>query len=432
MYDYATYQELVRLPQNYYNAGVRIKLSAFVLRGVNQLKTRWYLSIPTILLSPIFGASTNCQDASDSRSVKPAFEFRISDIQPVHESSSVGPACVTNLIFVDNDRLALGMYFSSPPDPNAGQDFRRTVRSNATIVTFDTEAGKVAKFKTWTGLAGEPAVSGKLRILPIGKGNFIAGVHDIIFRFSPDFEIQAERLLRPEGAGINDGLHEDYWSLHADVKGRSAMLMRFSTELTERDYWISPLTLHDEQRLDELPRYVHAISIIVDQTLFSNWNHSDGVSRPITVEERGTQPRPLCAECIGAISATLGRNLILLATHPGASYLVVDTNGNVILRQSHPGNRTSAVKSSGGADSNRAAISYFDGGIPEGGILHFAVVDADAHKEIWEHEQKMVLEKSRVGPFQATAFAPPVIALSPNGHKLAILTSGVVQVYFIP
>jgi len=174
---------------------------------------------------------------------------------------------------VDSDRLALGIYFSSAPDPIAGQGVRGTVRSNATIVTFDTQYGKVAKFKTWTGLAGEPAVSSKLKILPVGGGNFIAGVHDLIIRFSPDFDVQAERSLRPKAARINDGLHEAYWSLDADVKGRSAMLMRWTPRVTEQDYWISPLTLLDKQHLDELPRYVHSINVVIDRMLVSKWNY---------------------------------------------------------------------------------------------------------------------------------------------------------------
>ncbi|HEY6128516.1 MAG TPA: hypothetical protein VIW23_10070 [Candidatus Acidoferrum sp.] len=373
----------------------------------------------------------SCQDTRGSDSVKPVFELKISDVQPLRESSKIGPASATDLKFVDNDRLALGMYFSSTPDPNAGQDFRGTVRSNATIVAFDTQSGKVARFKTWTGLAGEPAVADKLGILPVGGGHFIAGVHDSIIRFSRDFEVQAKRLLRPKGAGINDGLHEDYWSLLADVNGRSAMLMRCTPRVTEQDYWISPSTLLDERHLDELPRYVHSTSILIDRMLVSNWNYRDTTPHPIIAEEWGAQPRPLCSECMGAISASFGKNLILLSTHPGASYLVIDTNGKVIVRQSHPGNRTSLANASGGASSNRAAIDYFDGG-PNGGTLHFAVVDTDAKKEIWEYERTMVIDKSQVGSFQVTAFTPPVIALSPDGHKLAILATGVLEVYFIP
>jgi hypothetical protein len=59
-------------------------------------------------------------------------------------------------------------------------------------------------------------------------------------------------------------------------------------------------------------------------------------------------------------------------------------------------------------------------------------VDTDAKKEIWEYERTMVIDKSQVGSFQVTAFTPPVIALSPDGHKLAILATGVLEVYFIP
>src|SRR6266404_3995610 len=145
----ATNQELVSSSQNYYNLNVRIELSTSILRGANQLKTTWYLCIATIPLTSLLGVSTSGQEARDLDSVKPAFELRLSDVQPLRESSGIGPVNVTDLKFVDNVRLALGMYFSSAPDPNSGQDFRGTVRSNATIVTFDTKSGKVAKFKTW-------------------------------------------------------------------------------------------------------------------------------------------------------------------------------------------------------------------------------------------------------------------------------------------
>src|SRR5882724_4914890 len=102
---FATNQGLVSSSQNYYNLNGRIELSTSILRGTNQLKTTWYLCIATIPLTSLLGVSTSGQDARDLDSVKPAFELRISDVQPLRESSGIGPVNVTDLKFVDNDRL---------------------------------------------------------------------------------------------------------------------------------------------------------------------------------------------------------------------------------------------------------------------------------------------------------------------------------------
>jgi hypothetical protein len=378
-------------------------------------------------------ASDVASDEIVSDSVKPALEWTISEIPPLREPSKIGDARVTELEFVADDRLALGMYFSSVPDSSTGQNFRGNVRSNAAILIFDTLSGNTTKSKTWLGLEGEPAVSGRLKILPVGKGNFIVGVQDAIFRFSIDFDVQAERWLRPRTAATNDGLQEDYWSVVADSKGRSAMLSRFTPRLTEQSYWISPLTLADEQPLEELPRYVHSISAIVDRTLVSNWNYLDTNPHPVMAEERSAPIRPLCSECTGAVSATLGNNLILLSTRPAGSYVVVDLTGTVIFRGVHSGAHASIVTSSGAADSNRAALDYFEGKFPKGPTtVHFAVVDVDAKKEIWRLDRKIELSKSEIGGFHVTGFTPPTIAFSPDGHKLAILSNGLLQVYLIP
>jgi hypothetical protein len=294
--------------------------------------------------------------------------------------------------------------------------------------------GKITNSKSWPGFTGEPAVSGKLVILPVGGGNFVAGVHNTIFRLSRDFEVLAERPLVPSGAVASDGLHQDVWSIDADVKGRSAMLMRFSPTLTEEDFWISPLTLSDQEKLPLSIGYVHSICALIDQSLVSNWNRNalaELKTDSAVIEKRGEQPHALCSECDGAVSTSFGKNLVFLAKKR-ASYVVADTNGNVLLRQSQSGPRAGLIKASGAADSNRAAFFYLDGGIFQGGIVHFGVVDVDARKEVWAYEQKMMFNNSETASFHVVQFTPPKIALSPDGHTAAILSDWVVRTYLVP
>jgi hypothetical protein len=69
-------------------------------------------------------------------------------------------------------------------------------------------------------------------------------------------------------------------------------------------------------------------------------------------------------------------------------------------------------------------LFYIDGGIPQGGLVHFRVVDVDAWKEVSMHEQKMMFNNSEAGSFHVAQFTPPKIALSPDGHTAAILSDG--------
>jgi hypothetical protein len=400
------------------------------------MKTKWDRHLKLLLFSTVLCALAGCTKVKALDSVSPLLEIKIADIPQIREAAMIGPADVTTttLKFLDDTHIVVGMNFSSAPDVNGGQTFRATVVSNATIVIIDSRTGRVTNSKSWPSFMGEPAVSGKLVILPVGGGNFIAGVHNTILRLSRDFEVLAERQLVPSGAVASDGLHQDYWSIEADVKGRSAMLMRFSAELTEEDIWISPLTLSDQAKLALSTGYVHSICTLIDQSLVSNWN-STALAKLRTdsavVEKRGEQPRALCSECDGAVSTSFGKNLVLLAKEK-ASYVVADTNGNVLLRQYHSGLRDGLVKASGAADSNRAAFFYIDGGIPQGGVVHFGVVDLDARKEVWAYEQKMMLNNSETASFHVVQFTPPKIALSPDGHTAAILSDGIVRIYPVP
>jgi hypothetical protein len=66
-------------------------------------------------------------------------EIKIADVPQIREAALVGSADITTttLKFLDDTHIVVGMNFSSAPDMNAGQSFRATVVSNATIVIID-------------------------------------------------------------------------------------------------------------------------------------------------------------------------------------------------------------------------------------------------------------------------------------------------------
>jgi len=403
------------------------------------MKTNSDKYLGPLLLTVVLCALAGCSKAGAADVVAPLLKVQISDVPAIQEASSIESPDVApaSLNFLDNQHVILGMNFSSAAERSAaGQYLHATVVSTATIVIFDAQTGKVTNSKSWPGFKGEASASGTPLILPIGGGDFIAGIQNTIFRFSPSFEIQAKRSLVPIDAEPRDGSNQVYWSINADAKGRSAMLMR-SYQRTEQDFWISPLTLANEEELPpSTDHYIHSISTLGNLSLVSNWNQKARTESKIdsaVVEQRGKQPRALCSECEGAVLASFGKNLVLLTKRPGPSYIVTDTDGNILLRHDNqPESRAMIGNASGAADANRVAICYIDGGIPTGGSIHFAVVDVDAGKEVWNYEEKMAFNNSEKGSFHVVQFIGPKIALSPNGHTLAVLLNGVLRTYSIP
>jgi hypothetical protein len=292
-------------------------------------------------------------------------------------------------------------------------------------VVFDAGNGKVRNSRSWKNLAGEGAVSGKLGLLSADQSNFLAAVHDRIFRFSPDLNVQAERLLSND----QDPDH-DAWGSIVDPKGRSAMLMRFTHTLKEQDSWISPTTLLDKETPATANRYLYSYAELMDRYLVFNNNPTNPRSTNsdlVFVQERDQQPHPLCDQCTGVVLTTFGSGYVFLISHPGASYRVADLSGNIILEQKHGDAQTSRVHAAGASDANRIALWYVDRD-----IVRFAISDTDARKEIWNYHQGAIWNKAQVGSFHVTEFVAPTIALSPDGHKLAILMIGLLRIYAVP
>jgi hypothetical protein len=164
------------------------------------------------------------------------------------------------------------------------------------------------------------------------------------------------------------------------------------------------------------PKY--SLAALAGESVIFNENSENPDN--VRIQPRGSAERPLCASCVGAVSSTFGKSLVFLSTKPGASYLVVDTGGQVLMTGGRRKSPDFISRSSGAANRNRVAYLY--------GATHLAVLDIDVKREVWDHEA--VSQPESIGNM-GTRFTAPRIALSPDGHKLAILTSRTVSVFNI-
>lgn len=90
---------------------------------------------------------------------------------------------------------------------------------------------------------------------------------------------------------------------------------------------------------------------------------------------------------------------------------------------------------SGATLANR--VAFFRGGIVQGpnGMQaenRFVVLDTDARKEIWHADLIDIDEKKKIGNIIQTGFSTPRLALSPDGHMLAVLLGSTVEMFRVP
>ena len=201
-------------------------------------------------------------------------------------------------------------------------------------------------------------------------------------------------------------------------------MIRTTPDYSVENHWIDLKTLKDET-ISAAPKY-SLVAVSNDGSIVFNDNSADGDL--VHIQRKGASRGKLCSTCMGAVNATFGNGLIFLSTKPAASYIVANTAGEVLMQASHSSSPDFVKGGVGAANSNRAAFLY---GHLRGlkAVEHVTVTDVDARKEIWADE--VVLEPERLGNV-GIRFTTPRLALSPDGDKLAIMTSSTLTLLNLP
>jgi hypothetical protein len=355
--------------------------------------------------------------------IKPIASIRWNDIPEFRDASEIGDPSEMKLAFIDDDHLALGVLFESLPDMSASRDFRNTIVGNAVVAILNVKNGDSENARTWSGMKGTPAFGGRLTLQSTQQGNCLVGLGDRLYLLSRTLKQIAERTLPLNRVENNGYPFQDTWSLLVSPARNTGLLMQAGPDLAVKNHWIDLRTLDDES-VKPAPKYSLA-SLANDAVVIFNENSADG--NKVQIQLRGLPPRPLCAACVGAVSTAFGKDFVLLATKPAASYIVATTAGEILMRETR-GQTVETLRGGVGASTaNRAAFLY--GHVSDmKGSTHITVLDADEKREIWNYD--LSEEPERIGNI-GLKFRTPVLAISPDGHKLAVLVSGQVQVFKI-
>jgi hypothetical protein len=365
---------------------------------------------------------------SQAQQPAPLWTVDLSAVPQYQDASQIGVKGDFCISFSEPDKVAVAFQFENP---SAGSP------ANALVISLQVATGKLEGVRAWNKLEEFAGPFGKRLVLsPSGStAGLLAIVGDKIFRLSPRLDILAERSL-PLNRVLDDGYPEqDSWNLVADAAAGEAVLVRTPSESTQQDeHWISTTTLQDGVVTPVEDYSLVGIALTGESVIFNLYRSAE----PVQIQKRGQPRRSLCASCTGFVNAAFGRGFILLSTSKAprrSMYSVVDTEGNVIFQESMPPPNNGIDFASGATLANR--VAFFRGGLVQGpnGLQaknRFVVLDADARKEIWQADLIDIGEKKKIGNIIRTGFSTPRLALSPDGHMLAVLLGSTVEMFRVP
>ena len=391
------------------------------VRGSNLVS----ILLAILVLVPLLGCGRSGVSAETAvGTIKPTVTLRWADIQNVRSAAEIGDQETMTVAFLDGSHLVIGGLFQSSADPNAGRDFRETIRRIAVVAVVNAKTGQVEASKTWGPMAGQPAFADKMNLLPTATGDSLVGIGNKLYLMSAGLKQLAERDLPLNKVERNGYPYQDMWFIKVAPARKTALLIRTTPDYNAENHWLDLRTLKDHD-VSPAPKY-SSVALADDESIFFNDNGTDVDN--VQILPRGTSRRALCPTCVGAVTSSFGKDLVLLSTKPAASYLVADTAGKVLLASTHGKNPEFVGPLVGAASVNRVAFQY---GHLAGAraVTHFTVLDADAKKEVWDYE--LSLEPRKLGNM-GLQFTTPRVALSPDGHKLAIMTSDTLEVFDIP
>lgn len=363
-----------------------------------------------------------------SREEQPSASVKVSDLQPIRKVSSIGPLAKARLVFLDNERLLFAAMFSSVP----GNIYDDQLQSNLAVVVLSGATGQLEGSRQWMGVNGRGILGDRLVVLADRSGGAVLGVGDNLLHLSSNLKSTATRLLTSNPVERNGYMYYDSWGLRIGTQGGPALLTQQHPFGGTTNHWISLATLRD-QASEPGPNYATVIlvgtSVVFKENKYDP--HNPYAQTPILVQERGLKPHPLCGNCSDSVAGTFGSQLMFVETQPSGSYMVTDLNGNIVFRGNHSHGTDRISGTAGAAKANRIAFVYGPSTfVPSHSMkLRLAVLDADLKKEVWDQSVEIRPEREGSSGIQMTG---PLLALSPDGHKLAVLANGLLQTFSIP
>jgi hypothetical protein len=281
--------------------------------------------------------------------------------------------------------------------------------SQATDVVsfFDASSGAFRSSLQWPTPDRSSADRNFIRLLPTCNGEFLVVVGYTIRHYSAaQKELQSRNLTNGNTKGGE-------WVIRVSPDGRMALAKRFGPGSNE-DHWISTDTL-EERAVVSAPFYGYGYGVGQGFVVYNPGFADDPQTERIHIHSSTGEDRILCADCKGA-NFGVSNDRIFFGGLPAGTGVVTTTDGKVLLRapfgrQHQPVSQVSVAR-----ESSQFALymSYLRGKA----ISRIVVLDATTLREVRRVDFEDPGKKQPGGGLQ---FFWPIIAISPDGMKLALL-----------
>ncbi len=196
--------------------------------------------------------------------------------------------------------------------------------------------------------------------------------------------------------------------------GRTAHLKQFGPGVND-DHWISAETLEDEKSVVAAPFYGYGYQIGDGFVVYGS-----GPLNQIRVHTSTGEDRALCPECRGDRIGIVGDRLFF-GGFPAGVGVVTKTDGTVLLRKAFASTHEPVGQVSVARDSAEVAfyMSYLQAKIHGfRSIGRIVVLNTSTLQELRRFDFEESGQKSEGNSLE---FLWPIIAISPDGSKLALL-----------
>lgn len=329
------------------------------------------------------------------------------------------------IAYTDPQRIVAGFHLECfhrsgfIPDP---------LRTLDMTLQIDAQTGQVLNRMEWEDVSRKRNWAGDIAVLPTHDGRFLVKVGPFLKLFSPEFKELHSRILIKE----SEWRWRDYWVVHVDSGGHTGFFKRWNQWSPPEDHWFSTDTLDDELAEPAPPVEDWDSVSTASSVYFYPLPNDPERSKLAYVRERGQRKaHPLCSECDGLPKAILPDGMIYLATGPKASFMLVSPQGEIIHRASYGTALDNAFHVVTASAAPRFAFSFghlqarfFSWKSPE----TVAVFDTTNMRDVLQLKINQQPEHIPGGE----SWSQELLALSPDGTRLAVLSRAVLKVFQVP
>jgi hypothetical protein len=305
-------------------------------------------------------------------------------------------AQAASVVFVDANTVAVTYRIADPTSTQATD----------AVSFFDANSGAFRNSLQWPATDRSSADRNFIRLLPTRNGEFLIVVGYSIRHYSAAHKELQSRVL------TQGNKNEGEWVVRVSPDGQMALAKGFGLSSHE-DHWFFTDTLEDHAVVPA-PFYGFGYAVGRDYVVYNPAFADDPQTNRIHVHSSTGEDRVLCAECKGA-NFGIVNDRIFFGGLPAGTGVVTTPEGRILLRTTFGREHQPVSQVSVARESSQ--VAFYMTYLQRRAISRVVVIDTATLREV----RRIDFEDPGEQVGGGVRFFWPIIAISPDGTKLALL-----------